>query len=492
MTQASPSSGQSLIVRVLHNSGAYIAGDIFYRFVNFFSGIAVARSLGSEIYGYYSFIYVFLSFFETFVSFGLNNILMREIAQHPKESAEWLGSALVLRTILILISIPVSWILIATLGYPVPVRAGVMLASFQLFLLLRANFEVVFQVKLLMSYPALWNGLRAVLNLVLVLGVAWWKPSLPNFIFAALGSGVIGLIGIGWNSRRFTGYKLGWDIPRLKYFLHECMPLLAAGVLTLICLRADVFLLSKMRGFQEVGYYQAVVRLGESLGLIAVSILTSVYPLLAENFTRNPAQFEKLFSHTYKIFFLISLPIALGGFFTARDLMVTFFGQDYAPSGRTLMIYLWYMPAYFIGCLFVNVLYACRRQIVDVWITFAQIFVNLGLNFYLIGRYGYNGCAAAAVISAFFAVLMMAVYLERKAYVSLSRLAGETGRLLGINFIFFILLFFLKKVLGLHLWALIISGIAAYAALVFGFRIVSWRLLNPKMMVTKEDALESP
>ncbi len=468
--KASPSG--RLLYRVINNTGAYMTGDVFYRLVNFFSGVLVVRSLGREAFGYYSFIYVFLVFFETFIDFGLNNILVREAAQHPEDTPKLLGNAILLRLLLAAFSIPLAWVLVSRFDYPAPVRFGVILASFQLLLVFRSIFEVIFRLKLLMFWAAFWNGVRAVLNLLLVMAAFFLRPQIPTFILAALVSGFISMAGLAWFSLRFTRYSLKWDSAVLLRLLRECWPLAASNILTFICLRMDVMLLSKLRGFSDVGLYNAALRVTESLGIVAVSLMTSVYPLLSEAYLQDRAHFKKMIASSYRVLLLAGLPLAVGGLFTAKDLLVMLFGVSFASSGTTLAILLWYLIASFMGVFLVNVLYACRRQIVDVQITFLQMVVALFLNLILIPRFGFNGAAVATAAGGFFAVALMVSFLRRFLGIKISFWAREALTPLMINVVFFGLLFVLSHLLHWPAAGVVGGGLLIYPALLCLFGIV--------------------
>lgn len=481
---SSAPSSPRLLFRVINNTGTYLAGDVFYRLVGFLSGVLIVRSLGSEAFGQYSFIYVFLMFFENVVDFGLNNIVLREAAQRPEETPKLLGNAILLRLLLAAFSIPLSWILVSRLNYPLSVRFGVILASFQLLLVFRTLFEVVFRLKLMMIWPVFWNGVRAVLNLLFVTAAFFMHAGVPAFILAALVSGFISMGGLAWFSLRITKYSLKWDSAIIGRLILECWPLAASSLLTSLCLRMDVMLLSKIRGFTEVGYYNAALRLIEALGIAAVSLMASFYPLLSEAYAQDRARFEKLITSAYQVLLLACLPLAVGGLFTAKGLMVLLFGPVYAASGTALAVLLWYLTAYFIGILSVNILYACRRQIVDVQITFLQILAALGLNFLLIPRFGFNGAALATAVGGFLAVLLMLFSLARFPGIKISFWAKGAGVPLAVNAVFFAVLFILDHILHWPAPGMICVGMFVYAGLLFLFRIVSLQAIREYLQHT--------
>lgn len=460
--------------RVLNNTLAFVGGEFFYHFINFLAGILVARSLGTETFGQFSFIFVYLSFFEIFVQFGLGSILTRELAQQKERAGQILGNAILFRLMLIGISFPVALFLIQRLGYPLSVQQGVLLASFQLFLALRSIYETVFRVQLLMIYPAVTNGLRALMNLGLVAGVASFKPTLFLFILAYLGSGLIGLVAIALLSKRFVRVSFRWDWNLTKKLVKESAPLLFSGYLTLLYYRIDVLMLSMMRSFQEVGYYSVATRLTESLDIVSTSLMISLFPLLSRAFKENRPDFERMISRAFQGLLLVGLPMALGGTLVAGDLIVLLFGAEYGRSGITLGILFWYTFFGFFSTLLVNLLIVCGKQIVDAWVSLFLVLGNIAMNFLLIPLYSYNGAAAATVLTEILGTGVMLAYAAGYSTIRLPLPLRELWNALKINALFLPILLLMKAFLQIPVIGFILLGVVIYAALLVGMRMVSF------------------
>ncbi len=460
--------------RVIPNTVALIGGEFVYHFVNFLAGILIARSLGSASYGQWSFIFVYLSFFEMVVKFGMDSILTRSVAQNPGEGPQILGNALLFRLFLTVLAIPGAIFFIKILGYPFSIQEGVFLAAFQLFLGIRSIFEIVFRVNLLMRYPALWNGMRALMNLLLVFWVADHHRSVSGFIYAYLASGFLGLTGLALFSRRFMPIGFRFDGHLMKTLVRESGPLVVSGYLTLLYYRLDVLMLSKMKGFSEVGYYSVATRLTESLTIVATSLMASFFPLLARAFRENRTEFEALVLKALKWLLLLGLPIAVGGSFVARELVVLFFGSEYVRSGVTLGILFWYTFFGFLSILFVNLLIVCGKQIVDTWISLFLVLANAGMNFWLIPRWSYNGAAAATVFVEILGSAAMGFFLTKHPAIRLSFPPWEVGRVLKTNVLFLIFLFGLKVFVQTSvLWFVLLAG-SAYVFLLLIMKVVSF------------------
>lgn len=460
-------------VQIINNSAAVAGGEIFYRFVNFFASVMVARTLGTEGYGQFSFVFTYISFFEAFVQFGLNPILIRRLSQDKEQAPQILGNAILLRVAMIVLSFPLVFWLIQALGYPLTVRQGTLLAYFQLFLTLRQIYEVIFRVNLTMIYPALWNGIRALINLALVSIVTFYRPALPAFILAYVLSGTAGLIGLAISSRRFVKFDFRFRKEVCGYLLKESAPLVVSAYLTLIAYRIDVLMLSLMKGFAVVGFYSAATRITESLLVISNALLASLFPILSRSFNEDRNAFDRQVSASFRAFLILGLPIALGGTLVSKDLILLCFGPDYAASALTLSILCWHLLFSFVASLMANVLIGCGKQITDMWISLFVALGNIGLNLFLIPAFSHQGAAWATVLTEMLGMIIYLVYATKNSKIRLSLPWAEVWIPLKINLLYLAILLGVKM-LKLPAAAFIASGVLVYGLLLFIFKIVAW------------------
>ena len=444
------------------------------RLIRFAAALVIVRVLTGEDYGRFSFVYVYISFYEVFVHFGLNATLIREVTQAPGRTPQILGNALLFKVLLCIAAWPVMIGVIYLSNYPISVLNGVLLAGFQLFFSVRDIYEVAYKVNLKMITPTLWNTLKNTLALLMVMVVAWLRPSIHTFILAYLVSGLVGLSGFILFTRRFIRLDFRPDFQMIKHLISQSFPLLLSGYLTLIYYRIDVVMLSKMKTFLDVGYYSVAVRLTESLDVIAASVMVSLFPLISRYFKEDRSSFETTISRGFRVLLLLGLPISIGGTLVAPELTIFLFGTAYTPSSTTLGILLWYTCLTFLGRLLASVLIACGRQITDAWISFAQVIANIGLNLILIPHYSYNGAAAATIVGAFVGVAFTFFYAVRDPRIRLPIPWREGWQAAGVNLIFGAVFWAFLSATVLPVWIEMPIGIGIYTFLLWAFRIFHW------------------
>ncbi|MCR4321033.1 MAG: oligosaccharide flippase family protein, partial [Candidatus Brocadiaceae bacterium] len=84
---------------ILVNTGWLFADRILRMGVGLFVGVWVARYLGPEQFGLYSYALAFVSLFGAFATLGLDGIVVRDIVRDPACKYETLGTAFVLKLI---------------------------------------------------------------------------------------------------------------------------------------------------------------------------------------------------------------------------------------------------------------------------------------------------------------------------------------------------------------------------------------------------------
>src|SRR3989338_3719749 len=115
--------------RIFKNSTYVLAGNVFSGLVIFFLNAYIARYLGASLFGDFSLIFAFISFFAGFASMGIDNILIREMARNPEKETQLVNNALSLKIIFSVAAIVLVGIIIMFMPYSMPVKLGVMIYS---------------------------------------------------------------------------------------------------------------------------------------------------------------------------------------------------------------------------------------------------------------------------------------------------------------------------------------------------------------------------
>jgi O-antigen/teichoic acid export membrane protein len=97
-----------LLRTILRNSAVLLGGTFLSKALVFASYLVLTRQLGADDFGRFTFLFVYVGFFELIGDAGLEALVLREMERRPERAAQAFGDALVLRALLVLAAIPAA------------------------------------------------------------------------------------------------------------------------------------------------------------------------------------------------------------------------------------------------------------------------------------------------------------------------------------------------------------------------------------------------
>lgn len=171
----------------------------------------------------------------------------------------------------------------------------------------------------------------------------------------------------------------------------------------------DSLLLGGLTNLQQVGLYSSAYRLLVALLGIYYLLTTSLYPRMAEVAPENRSG-RKLRPYLIGVFAAGILPSLLVAHFS-RSIIVGIYGSRFAHAAPMLSLLILALPLDFVTslCGATMVAWGMSKRVLIATGTAAA--VNIGVNFYLIPRYGGMGASWATLISYLALLLVMLAML---------------------------------------------------------------------------------
>lgn len=409
----------STVRKVAKNTGIIIAGDIFNKIISMFLIIYMARYLGAIGYGKYSFVFAFISFFGIITDLGINTIITRDIAKDKSHTGKLIGNASSMKLILSVISMVLAIILIRVMNYPEDTKNYVdVLALTLAFGAFGGLYSSIFQSNLKMEYGVIAGLVDRILSAALIIGIIFSKGTLLQIIVAITLSKLVSLFISYFYSRKLIIQKLEFDFPVWKYLLKESWPLAFSSVFIVIYTRIDQIMLTEMIGYEAVGYYSAAVNLIESLGMIPVAFMISIFPFLAESFGKE--EHLKIYEISFKYMNILIIPIAFGTTLLAEPIILLFYGYNFLPSVPAIQVLIWSEIFIFNALVYTYVLVSTGAQKIILAFEAISVLINIFLNLLLIPVYGIVGAGIATVIAyAIGSVMGLALASIRNYFITL-------------------------------------------------------------------------
>ena len=379
---------------------AMVAGNLANKVIGFFIMLSVARFLGAEQFGLYTFVFAYVGFFGLLTDLGLTTVVARELSRDEATGSVWLGNAMVVR-----------WI-VSLAGYAVCVGSSLLYQGWSgttslvalsactfFFAPLNTN-SAIFTARLKLYGPSLISLLSRTLLLIAVQILARRGSHVGTLIAleVTLG-GFTTLVLWAWAHHMLApAYRI--DFPTIRRLLAEGIPLFMTSVFVALYFRIDVFFLEYYSGNDAVGSYAAAYRLTEAIPIAATAVTGSLFPVVCQLFHQgDTVLLEKVVRGSQKILLAMALPAVLILVWHALPIVRALYGGRFDSSAQALAI---------LGCgqIFVynnilssTLLVASNRGRQLMLITLGMLCLNVVLNFLIIPIYGVPGAATTTVLT---------------------------------------------------------------------------------------------
>nr|MQY58057.1 oligosaccharide flippase family protein [Clostridia bacterium] len=104
--------------KVAVNTGIQIFGQVLNHGIGMITSILLIRYLGPTEFGKYAFVTIYIAMFGMINNFGMGTILARDIAKNKTKADCLIGNAILLKSLIALITMSFSIIIISLLRYP--------------------------------------------------------------------------------------------------------------------------------------------------------------------------------------------------------------------------------------------------------------------------------------------------------------------------------------------------------------------------------------
>ena len=382
-----------------------LSGQVLARVVDFALYLLLARSLGVEGFGLYTFALSFVLLFNVVADLGVSTVLTREAARTPDRMRALLRHALALKAGSAAVAVMAIVVVAVATRITGPALALIAVAGVSLAL---RSVTLLFEGLLKAANRAGSAGVAAVVGSVVSLAAAaallaaGWGP-----LGAAIAWGVGGIAHLAlaaWLSRRLYAPTTGWPAPAAtaptrRGMLREALPLAVSWVFIALYFRIDAVMLHVMVGEHAVGLYGGIYRVFEAFTMLAVAYRSVLFPFMARAADGPPAALAVLCRKSIRLHLAFTVLVAVFITFHARALVLLVLGARYAEAAPGLAILIWALPGSFIADTLLHLLIAQRRQSPGTRAVSLTAALNIALNLLLIPRYSFLGAALATAVS---------------------------------------------------------------------------------------------
>ncbi|MCR4775948.1 MAG: flippase [Saccharofermentans sp.] len=430
--------------RILSNSVWIIIQHLYSMITSMVLVALIARHLGPSDYGWINYCTSYITLFTTLSGLGLDNVIVSEIIRRPEKEDSYLGTAIVMRFAMSLLSYPM---LLAVISAVNPGnRTLLAVASLQAIGMVFQTYDVLvywFKIKLKMKYVSIAIiiavSITSVIRIILLIRkatVEWFALSLSvqSFLIAVI-------IATVFVKKKDTGLKI--SIADARSLLHLSYNCIISSISIIIYMEADKIILEKMTDSAHVGIYSAAVMLATYWQFVPMALIDSTRPVVLEKKKVSDKeyldQFKLVLAGTNTLSFVFAMIMSCFSW-----IFISFvYGNDYIEAVIPLVILSW---ASFIGTS------GSARSIwiagesyysYDKWFTVTAAVLNVGLDVLLIWKFGIVGAAAATLITYVYEVLIVPLFFRKtrvftklyfQSFLMIPRFMSESVKMLRGRF----------------------------------------------------------
>lgn len=377
--------------------------QIFTKIVTSGSGfiitILIARYFGAKVYGDFTKITTFISFFYLLADFGLNAVFL-QLEEKENRFSHLLSLRLFL-SLLIIIAVNGLVLLLPfnhyqDTGFSPQLRLGSFIFS----------LTIIFQAIILSSAAIIQKKLRydlylfsmtagALITLALIFLASIFHMTLEyillSYVVGNIISAALSLLTLSENIKSLI-FSKNFSFKILK----DSLPLGLMLIFNLIYFRADIIILSFLKNTVDVALYGYAYKYFEFLLAIPLFLSNAVYPFLLGSLKNLRSYYA--FSQKYLlIFLLISILVIIPSWFVAP--LIAIINKDFILSVTIFRILLLSLPVFFLTNILQWILIAKNKKTYLLKIYVLAGLFNIILNLLFIPKYSYFAAAVTTGLS---------------------------------------------------------------------------------------------
>ena len=238
---------------------SWLLGERILRMaISLFIGIYVARYLGPERFGLLSYSLSFVLLFSSLASFGLDDILVRELVKSPEKRKDILGTVFWLKVCGALV---MGTAIVLVLKYKVEDQQTYWMIALITFGFLFQATNVVdfyFQSQVQSKFAVRAQVIQLILTSLFKIYLVWNQAELIWFAFALMLDqvviAVLFLLVYQWKFEWFPFFSSTWI--HAKKLMRDAWPLIFAGMVVSVYMKIDQVMLKEMLDAKAVGVLQ--------------------------------------------------------------------------------------------------------------------------------------------------------------------------------------------------------------------------------------------
>ena len=319
--------------RIAKNAGVLMASQLLTWGLAILVTVYVPRYLGREGIGILGLAESIWAIMSTFISFGMDVFLAKEIARKPERIGEFFGTQIVTRLGLMVLFYGIAFGYAQLRDFPDIVVSVIMIFGIvelfaQMARICRASLQGLEEMQFISLADIVSKALTTILSLtVLILGFG-----VTAIAFVAIVGGLTSFLVQLWPLRRNRRLPLSFDASLAVRMLRDSIPYLLSIVLLTVYTNIDIQMLEYLTDIETVGLYNVSVRLFGTFLFVPNVFVTAVFPAISRMYADDENGLPKLLGKSYDLLMMLSIPIGFGVLAVARPVLYLLYEDEFIDS----------------------------------------------------------------------------------------------------------------------------------------------------------------
>lgn len=412
--------------QVISNTAWLFADRILQMGLSLVVGVWVTRYLGPTQFGTLTYAMTFVSMFGAITSLGgLGTLVVRDIARDPACRDESLGTAFLLQVIggIVTVFLAVGTVSLLNPHETLTHWLVGILAAATIFSAFNTTIDIWFQSQLQSKYSSFAKNSAYVFMCAVRLVLIQIKAQLIMFAWSSFVETALAGLGLAVVYRSQGNPLHAWRVSlrRAKELLQECWPLILSGFAVYIYADIDQLMLGSMLNDNkaQVGFYAAAIKISRLLDMFPMILASSIVPKITQLKDKSPEEYSKKIQTYFDISTAFWLATAIPISILSPYIIQSIYGQNFTPAIPILSLYVWSQFNSLWGVARSTVLNVERKLHLTPIFTVTGAFINIGLNYLLIPKYGAMGATIATIITYLIVIVFMNFVIKDLRFVGL-------------------------------------------------------------------------
>lgn len=383
------------------NTAWMFAEQILRMVAGFLVGVWVARYLGPEKFGLFSYALAFVAIFQGIAKLGLDGILVRDLVREPEKATVYLGTAFWLKLFGAVVTLLFIGLAIQFTGndattnlYILIIASGLIFQSFEV-------IDFYFQSKVLAKYVSICKMVQLALSSLIKIFLILIGADLIWFVMVSLIDMVTLAItlNIAYKYNKNPSFYKYFDINLGKRLLKDSWPLILTSFFTLVILNFNRIIINSILTNIEVGLFTAAYNVLSVFLTFTVIITTSISPAITSAKKQNELIYKNRLERLISLLFILALMFSLILFLFSDYIIYLLYGKDYEKSSLVLKVLAWALPFIYMGnsswLWYLNE----NKQKYSIYRLLAGVFVLIISGYLFTSKFGLVGISVSTILT---------------------------------------------------------------------------------------------